>query len=114
MILTDPWAARRWACPRCVGGRASGRGVDAGGGARRAGRRGKAVGAARVVRVGDQLLSVGDEDVSHQTVSNMRHLIIGRLLLTTVIRKKDKDLEVNVIVSKGRLCPKENSAAQGW
>ncbi len=67
-----------------------------------------------VVRVGDQLLSVGDEDVSHQTVSNMRHLIIGRLLLTTVIRKKDKDLEVNVIVSKGRLCPKENSAAQGW
>ena len=39
-----------------------------------------------VVRVGDQLLSVGDEDVSHQTVSNMRHLIIGRLFLTTVIR----------------------------
>ena len=45
VILTDPWAARRWACPRCEGGRASGRGVDAGGGARRAGRRGKATGA---------------------------------------------------------------------
>ena len=31
------------------------------------------------VRVGDQLLRVGDEDVSRQTVSNMRHLIIGEI-----------------------------------
>ena len=31
------------------------------------------------VRVGDQLLRVGDEDVSRQTVSNMRHLIIGEV-----------------------------------
>jgi C-terminal processing protease CtpA/Prc len=30
------------------------------------------------VSVGDQLLRVSDEDVSRQTVSNMRHLIIGR------------------------------------
>ena len=30
------------------------------------------------VSVGDQLLRVGDEDVSRQTVSNMRHLIIGQ------------------------------------
>ena len=31
------------------------------------------------------VVRVGDEDVSHQTVSNMRHLIIGRLFFTTVI-----------------------------
>jgi len=29
------------------------------------------------VGVGDQLLIVGDEDVSQQTVGNMRHFIIG-------------------------------------
>ena len=33
------------------------------------------------VRVGDQLLRVGDEDVSQQTVSNMRHLIIGKTMV---------------------------------
>jgi len=31
------------------------------------------------VRVGDQLMRVGEEDVSRQTVSNMRHLIIGEI-----------------------------------
>ena len=34
---------------------------------------------AGVVRVGDQLLRVGDEDVSRQTVASMRHLIIGEV-----------------------------------
>ena len=34
---------------------------------------------AGVVRVGDQLLRVGDQDVSRQTVASMRHLIIGEV-----------------------------------
>lgn len=55
------------------------------------------------MKVGDQLLQVGDQDVSMQTVTDLRHLIIGEIgSIVEVMFKSASTGEVRIPSRKNR------------